>query len=107
LYALLAQTVRERVPEIGVRMALGARSTDVLRLFIEDGGRLILFGVVAGLPIALVASRLLRGVIFGVTSTDPATYVAVGALFVIVGGAACALPAWRATRIDPLRALRE
>jgi putative ABC transport system permease protein len=106
LYALLAQAVRERVPEIGVRMALGAGRADVLRLFLADGGRLVLQGLLAGAVLALAASRLLRGFVFGVTTTDPATYVTVAVLLSVVAFAACAIPAWRAARVDPWQALR-
>jgi ABC-type antimicrobial peptide transport system permease subunit len=103
---LLAQTVRERVPEIGIRMALGARRTDVVRLFLADGARLVLLGLLAGAAAALAGTRLLRGFVFGVTTADPATYLAVAALLGVVSLAACAVPAWRAARVDPLRALR-
>jgi predicted permease len=106
LYALLARAVRERVPEIGVRMALGARRSDVVRLFLADGGVVVLQGIAAGTVLALVLSRLLRGFVFGVTTTDPLTYVAVGALLAAVAAVACAVPAWRAARVDPSRALR-
>jgi predicted permease len=106
LYGLLAQTVRERVPEIGVRMALGARRGDVVRLFLAEGGRLVLAGVAAGAAVALAGTRLMRGLLFGVTTADPATYAAVVLLLAVVSLAACAVPAWRAARIDPLRALR-
>src|SRR5262249_20442522 len=106
LYGLLAQTVRERVPEIGVRLALGAQRADVVRLFLADGGRLALLGVGAGTAAALVATRLLRGFLFGVTATDPRTYVAVALLLAAVCLTACAVPAWRAARVDPVRALR-
>jgi predicted permease len=106
LYGLLAQMVRERVPEIGVRMALGAQRADVVRLFLGEGGRLMLVGLAAGAALALAGTRLMRGLLFGVTNSDPATYAAVAALLAVVSLAACAVPAWRAARIDPLRALR-
>lgn len=106
LYALLAQTVRERVPEIGVRVALGAERADVVRLFLAEGSQLLAWGLGAGVALALTATRLLRAFVFGVTTTDPATYVVVALLLSFVALAACALPAWRASRIDPVRALR-
>jgi putative ABC transport system permease protein len=106
LYGLLTQTVRERVPEIGVRLALGARRRDVLRLFLAEGARLVLVGLVVGFALALAASRLLRGLVFGIATTDPATYGLVALLLSNVALAACALPAWRAGRVDPMRALR-
>ena len=106
LYGLLAQTVRERVPEIGVRMALGARRADVVRLFLGEGGRLVLAGLAAGALAALTGTRLLRSLLFGVSPEDPATYAVVAILLAAVSLAACAVPAWRAARVDPLRALR-
>ncbi|HUL78763.1 MAG TPA: ABC transporter permease [Vicinamibacteria bacterium] len=106
LYALVAQAARQRVPEIGVRMALGARRSDVVRLFLADGGTVVLQGIAAGTVLALVASHLLRGFVFGVTTTDPVTYLTVVALLSAVAVAACAVPAWRAARVEPSRALR-
>jgi putative ABC transport system permease protein len=106
LYGLLAQGVRERTAEIGVRMAVGARPADVLKLFLADGGRVVGQGLVAGMALALAGSRLLRGLLFGVVPADPATYGAVAAVLALAALAACALPAWRAGRADPLRALR-
>jgi putative ABC transport system permease protein len=106
LYALLAQAARERVPEIGLRMALGAGRRDVLRLFLADGARLVAAGLLAGVPLALASTRFVRAFVFGVTATDPLTYVAVGLLLGVVELAACALPAWRAARVDPWSALR-
>jgi predicted permease len=106
LYALLAQTARERVPEIGLRMALGAQRKDVLRLFLSEGARVVGWGLLTGIPLALAASRLLRGFVFGVKTTDPATYLAVALLLAAVALVACALPAGRAARVDPVTALR-
>jgi len=106
LYGLLAQMVRERVPEIGVRLALGAQRADVVRLFLAEGGRLVVAGLATGTVVALAGTRLMRGLLFGVTTADPATYAAVALLLAVVSLAACAVPAWRAARVDPLRALR-
>ena len=106
LYGLLAQSVRERIPEIGVRMALGARRADVVRLFLAEGGRLVLAGLAGGAAVALAGTRLLRSLLFGVGPADPATYAVVATLLGAVSLAACAVPAWRAARVDPLRALR-
>jgi putative ABC transport system permease protein len=106
LYALLAQTVRERVPEIALRMTLGARRSDIVLLFLREGGRLVLGGLLAGSALALIASRLLRGLVFGVTATDPVTYVGVALLLSAVALAACALPAWRGSQVEPWQALR-
>jgi len=107
LYGLLAQAVRERAPEIGIRMALGAGRSDIVRLFLGEGGRLVLAGLAAGGAAALGGARLLRGFLFGVGAADPATYGAVALLLAAVSLAACAVPAWRAARVDPLRALRQ
>jgi putative ABC transport system permease protein len=106
LYGLLAQAVKERTGEIGVRMAVGARPADVAWLFLADGGGVIARGLVAGTLLAAAGTRLMRGLLYGVTTTDAATYVSVSAVLGLAALAACALPAWRAARVDPLRALR-
>jgi len=106
LYGLLAQAVRERLPEVGLRMALGARRLDILHLFLAEGGRLLVWGLAFGVGVALAAGRLLRGLVFGVTTADPVTYVVVAVLLSVVALLASAVPAWRAARVDPLRALR-
>ena len=106
LYGVLAQAVRERSGEIGVRMAVGAARRDVVRLFLADGARIVAGGLAAGLVLAVAGTRLLRGMLFGVTTTDPATYAAVTAVLALAAAAACALPAWRASRVDSLQALR-
>jgi putative ABC transport system permease protein len=106
VYGLLAQVVRERVPEMGVRLALGARPADVVRLVFAEGGKLVAWGLVVGVGLSLVTARLFESFVFGVTPNDPATYLSVTVLLSAVALAACALPAWRASRIDPLRALR-
>ena len=106
LYGLLAQAVRERTAEIGVRMAVGARPRDVLRLFLGEGARVVGQGLLAGLVLALAGSRLLRGLLFGVVPADAVTYGAVAGVLALAALAASAPPAWRAARVDPLRALR-
>jgi predicted permease len=106
VYGLLAQVVRERVPEMGVRLALGAQPRDVVRLVFAEGGRLVAWGLAAGIGLSLLTARLFESFVFGVTPNDPATYLSVSVLLSAVALAACALPAWRASRIDPLRALR-
>ena len=106
LYGLVAQSVRHRVREIGVRVAVGATPNTVLRLFLAEGGRLMLWGVIGGVAIAIPATRMLSSLVFGVTTTDPWTYAAVAALLLVVGLATSAVPAWRAARIDPTEALR-
>lgn len=106
LYGLIAQSVRQRVREIGVRVAVGASPRTVLRLFLVEGGLLMLWGVAGGIALAIPATRMLRTIVFGVTTTDPWTYTIVAALLLCVGLATSAIPAWRAARIDPTEALR-
>jgi predicted permease len=106
LYGLLSQMVRDRVPEIGVRMALGASPADMMRLVLREAASVGLFGMLGGLATAFAATRLLKGLLFGVSTTDPLTYIVVPLLLAMVILAACALPARRAARVDPLVALR-
>ena len=95
-----------RTREIGLRVALGAQQGQVLGLILKQGLRLTLAGVVLGLVGALALTRLLAGLLFGVGSTDPATFAAIAALLTLVSAIACYLPARRAARVDPLIALR-
>jgi predicted permease len=106
LYSILAFAVRTRTREIGIRMALGARPEDVLRLIVGQGAKLALLGVVAGSVAALISTRLFASLLFGVKTTDPATYVTVTVLLFLVALAACYYPARRAMRVDPMQALR-
>jgi putative ABC transport system permease protein len=107
IYSVLAYTVRRRVREIGIRMALGASHSDVLKLVVADGMKPILVGVAIGLAAALALGRGVASLIYGVRPTDPATFAAVALLLVAVGLLATALPAYRATRVEPVRTLRE
>jgi putative ABC transport system permease protein len=102
----MSYTVAQSTREIGVRMALGARRWDVVRLVLAQGGRVAGAGIVAGLAIALGAARLLRGLLFGVSAADPGTLAAVAAAVAVTVLGACVVPAWRAARADPLAALR-
>ena len=106
LYGVLALAVGQRTREIGVRMALGARVPSILSLILREGIALALAGLALGLASAIVLSRLLTRFLYGITPNDPVTY---GVAIVVVGGvalAACAIPAWRAARVDPMVALR-
>ena len=103
---MLGYTVSHRTREIGIRMALGARAADVRRLVLAEGGRLIGMGLVAGLAGAAVIGRLLRRFVFDVSALDPLTFVAIPAFLAVVALAACYFPARRASRVEPLVALR-
>src|SRR6185503_18283797 len=106
LYGVLALAVGQRTREIGVRMALGARVPSILSLILREGFMIALAGLALGLASAAVLNRLLTRFLYGITSTDPVTYVVAAVLVGAVALAACAIPAWRAARVDPMVALR-
>jgi putative ABC transport system permease protein len=106
VYGVSAGSVTRRTAEIGVRVALGARSADVLRLVLGQGMAPVLCGCVAGLLLSALLAPLYAYLLFGVRPFDPATYGAVAALLTVAGLLACAVPARRALRLDPLDALR-
>jgi predicted permease len=106
LYGVLAFAVGERRREIGIRMALGAEARDVLKLVIAQGVRLALAGVVVGLLAAYGATRLIKSLLYGVSATDPLTFIVIALLLLVVALLACWIPARRATKVDPLLALR-
>jgi hypothetical protein len=106
VYGVLSYLVTERRHEFGVRIALGARWTDIERLVLGEAGRLIVLGLVIGTTLALAGKRVLEGMLFGIQSSDPATYVGMGALLAVVAFLACQVPAIRAARVDPVRTLR-
>jgi putative ABC transport system permease protein len=106
IFGVLTYSVNRRTREIGVRMALGAQQTNVLRLVVREGVLVALAGIAAGLAGAFALSRALATLLFGVNPRDPATFAAVAGVLVIVALVSCYLPARRATRVDPIVALR-
>jgi putative ABC transport system permease protein len=106
IYGVMAYSVTQRTQEIGIRMALGAKPTDVLGMVVKNGMLLTAIGMAVGLGAALGLTRLMRTLLFGVTATDAMTFVTVPLVLVVIALIACYIPARRATRVDPLIALR-
>src|SRR5262249_54524406 len=106
VFGVMAYSVSRRTREIGVRVALGAASGDVLRMILGQGLRTVLIGRLIGLAGSLVLTRTVSSLLFGVTATDPLTFAAVVLLLIAAALLACYVPARRATRVDPMVALR-
>jgi len=106
LYGVLSYLMTQRTGEIGIRIALGAQREQVLRLMLGDGLRPALYGLVLGLAASAAAVRLIESMLYGTRPLDPGIFAAVAATLLVVAALACLVPAWRASRIDPMQALR-
>jgi putative ABC transport system permease protein len=106
VYGVTAYTVAQRTHEVGIRMAIGAQKSDVLKLFLRDGLKLVLIGLAIGLAGAMALTRLIQSLLFGVSRTDVVTFALAGFGLFVVALLACYIPARRATKVDPLIALR-
>jgi ABC-type antimicrobial peptide transport system permease subunit len=106
LFGVMSYLAAQRTTEIGIRVALGAKREQVMRKMLLDGMRPAVFGLLVGLAASLAAGQLMRDLLYEIKPLDPAVYAAVAAALLAVAAFACALPAWRASRLDPVQALR-
>jgi putative ABC transport system permease protein len=106
IYGVIAYSVAQRTQELGIRRALGAQPTDILWLVVGQGLGLTVAGIAIGIAGALAVTRVMKNLLFHINATDPATFLGVAILFVAVASAASLIPAWRATQVDPMAALR-
>ena len=106
IYGVMSYSVAQQTREIGIRMALGAQRSDVLKMTVGQGLRLVGFGVVIGLVAAFILTRVMASLLFGVSATDPVTFISISLVLMAVALLASYIPALRATRVDPMIALR-
>jgi putative ABC transport system permease protein len=106
IYGMVSYAVSQRTHEIGVRVALGAQRPDVIRLVIRQSLKMTLLGVTVGMGVAVALSTVMKSLLFSVSATDPVTYIVIALLLVMVALLACWIPARRATKVDPMVALR-
>jgi len=106
IYGVLAYMVTQQIHEIGIRIALGAQRRDMLAQVLLRGARLVSIGAAIGLPVAAIVTRLMASLLYGVSPRDPVTFFGVSLVLVVAAMLACYVPALRATRVDPMVALR-
>jgi putative ABC transport system permease protein len=106
IYGVMSYSVTQRTHEIGIRMAIGARPSDVFRMVLGHGMKLTLIGVAVGLGLAFAVTRLMQTMLFGVAPTDTATFVTIAGIVIVIASLACYLPGRRATKVEPVISLR-